>query len=69
MSEQTLFQTKKFFIFNLVLVGIVAGFVLALFAFSCSTRLPAGDTAHAQETTTSSSTSGGVPLVNPRFEM
>ena len=64
MSEKTLFHSRKLFIFNLVLVGIVAGFVLALFAFSCSTRLPAGDTAHAQETTTNSSSSSGVPLVN-----
>lgn len=64
MSEHTLFHSRKFFVFNLVLVGIVAGFVLALFAFSCSTRLPAGDTAHAQETTTSSNPSSGVPLVN-----
>ncbi len=63
MSEHTLFHSRKFFVFNLVLVGIVAGFVLALFAFSCSTRLPAGDTAHAQETPSSSSSSG-VPVVN-----
>lgn len=63
MSERTLFHSRKFFIFNLVLVGIAAGFVLALFAFSCSTRLPAGDTAHAQETPASSASSG-VPLVN-----
>ena len=63
MSERTLFQSRKFFIFNLVLVGIVAGFVLALFAFSCSTRLPAGDTAHAQETPSASPPSA-VPLVN-----
>ena len=50
MSEQTLFHSKKFFYFNLVLVGIIAGFLLALFTFSCSTRIPAGDIAQAQQT-------------------
>ena len=44
MSEHTLFHSRKFFVFNLVLVGIVAGFVLSLFAFSFSTRLPGGGT-------------------------
>jgi len=44
-----LFNSSKFTIFNIALVCIVAGFALGLLSFSCSTRLPAGETAHAQD--------------------
>lgn len=65
MSEQTLFHSRKFFVFNLVLVGIIAGFLLALFTFSCSTRIPSGNIAQAQQTPVSmnepSGSVGGPP--------
>ncbi|HUZ18647.1 MAG TPA: trypsin-like peptidase domain-containing protein, partial [Spirochaetia bacterium] len=67
MSEQTLFHSKKFFVFNLVLVGVIVGFLLALFTFSCSTRIPTGDTAHAQETTVSATTGAGGASALPSF--
>jgi Do/DeqQ family serine protease len=41
-------SSKKFFIFNLVLIGAIFGFSLAFLSFSCSTP-PAGKTAQAQE--------------------
>jgi Do/DeqQ family serine protease len=41
-------SSKKFFIFNLVLIGVIFGFSLAFLSFSCSTP-PAGKTAQAQE--------------------
>ncbi len=36
-----LFSSKKFFLVNLVLIGIIAGFGLALLSFSCTTDVPA----------------------------
>jgi Do/DeqQ family serine protease len=41
-------SSKKFFIFNLVLIGVLFGFSLAFLSFSCSTP-PQGRTARAQE--------------------
>ncbi|MDR2102928.1 MAG: serine protease, partial [Treponema sp.] len=41
-------SSKKFFIFNLVLIGVIFGFSLAFLSFSCSTP-PSGKTAQAQE--------------------
>ncbi len=41
--------SRKFFLANLVMVGIIVGFVLSVLVFSCSTRLEPGDSAYAQE--------------------
>jgi len=41
--------SKKFFIFNLVLFGMILGFMLALLSFSCSTKLQPADSARAQD--------------------
>lgn len=43
-----LLSSKRFFLVNLVLTGIVLGFGLALVSFSCSTNVPPA-TAYAQE--------------------
>ena len=43
------FYSRRFFLFNLVLVGVILGFVLAVALFSCSTSLQPGDTATADE--------------------
>jgi Do/DeqQ family serine protease len=40
------FSSKNFFVFNLVLVGVIFGFSLAFLSFSCST--PQAKTAHAE---------------------
>ena len=61
MSNKSLFHSKKFFIFNLVLVGVIAGFLLALFTFSFSGLFPAGKTVNAQQLP--AATSSAKPLV------
>jgi len=45
-----LFHSKNFFIFNLVFVGVIAGFSMAIILYSCSTKIQPGDEAMAQET-------------------
>lgn len=50
MSQRKLLYSRKFFVVNLVLVGMIAGFLLALVSFSCSTRIPVAETAQAQDT-------------------
>lgn len=49
MNGKKLFRSKNFFVFNLLLVGLVAGFVVSMITFGCSTRLSSGETAYAQE--------------------
>ncbi|MFP4385103.1 MAG: Do family serine endopeptidase [Spirochaetia bacterium] len=44
-----LFQSKNFLIFNLVFVGVIAGFSMALILYSCSTKIQPGESAMAQE--------------------
>ena len=49
MSASKVFRSGKFLIFNIALVCIILGFMLGLLSFSCSTRLPAGEVAFAQD--------------------
>ncbi|MDR1179565.1 MAG: DegQ family serine endoprotease [Spirochaetales bacterium] len=51
MKLSRIFLSKKLFVFNLVFLGIVIGFSLALFSFSCSikTSSAARTTAYAQD--------------------
>ncbi len=66
MNHKKLFYSKKFFLFNLVLVGILVGFTLSFVTFGCSTDVKAGEKARAQESSTSSSadTATAVALQN-----
>src|SRR6056297_118806 len=48
MNQKKLFYSKKFFLFNLVLVGILVGFTLSLVTFGCSTDVKPGEKAQAQ---------------------
>ena len=43
------FSSRKLFIFNLVFLGVVFGFLLALLSFSCSTKLQPSEKARAQD--------------------
>jgi len=49
MDHKKLFYSKKFFLFNLVLVGVIVGFTLSFITFGCSTDVKAGEKAQAQE--------------------
>jgi Do/DeqQ family serine protease len=50
MKLSRFFSSKKVFVFNLVFVGIICGFSLALLSFSCSTKASsAAQTAYAQD--------------------
>lgn len=49
MSISRIFRSGKFLTFNIALVCIILGFALGVFSFSCSSGLPAGEIAHAQE--------------------
>src|SRR6056297_365522 len=49
MDHKKLFYSKKFFLFNLVLVGAIVGFTLSFITFGCSTDVKAGEKAQAQE--------------------
>ncbi|MCF7913916.1 MAG: Do family serine endopeptidase [Spirochaetaceae bacterium] len=51
MNHRKLFYSKKFFLFNLVLVGILVGFTLSLVTFGCSTEVKPGEKAQAQTST------------------
>ena len=65
MNHKKLFYSKKFFLFNLVLVGILVGFTLSFVTFGCSTDVKAGEKARAQESTASSAdTATAVSLQN-----
>ncbi|MCF7915129.1 MAG: Do family serine endopeptidase [Spirochaetaceae bacterium] len=50
MNTKKLFYSKRFFLFNLVLVGVIAGFVLSFAAFSNIGSASVGEAAHAQGT-------------------
>ncbi|MFW6207279.1 MAG: Do family serine endopeptidase [Spirochaetota bacterium] len=54
MNHKKLFYSKKFFLFNLVLVGILVGFTLSFITFGCSTDVKAGEKARAQESSNGS---------------
>jgi len=45
-----MFYSKKFFIFNLILVGVITGFVLAFVLFGNSVMIRTGEPVQAQET-------------------
>ena len=51
MATGKALHSRKFFLANLVLVGIIVGFALSTVVFSCSTseRIQPGKTAYAQE--------------------
>lgn len=48
MSTKKLFYSKRFFLFNLVLVGVLTGFVFAFVAFSNFGSASVGEAAYAQ---------------------
>ncbi len=48
MSAKTPLHSRKFFLVNLVLVGLILGFSMSMVVFSCSTRIQPGGTAMAQ---------------------
>jgi Do/DeqQ family serine protease len=50
MRANTPLHSRKFFLVNLVLVGLILGFSLSMLVFSCSTRIQPGGTAMAQRT-------------------
>jgi Do/DeqQ family serine protease len=49
MARGKALYSRKFFMANLVMVGIILGVAISVVAFSCSTRLQPGDTAYAAE--------------------
>ena len=49
MNHRKLFYSKKFFIFNIMLVGVIAGFVVAFLLFGSSGSIKSGDSVQAQE--------------------
>jgi Do/DeqQ family serine protease len=49
MKQRKLLYSKSFFLMNLVLVGVIMGFVLSMVLFSCSTEIRPSETALAQE--------------------
>lgn len=50
MNGKKLFYSGNFLVFNLLLVGVIAGFVVAMVTFGCSTGISSGEKALAQET-------------------
>ncbi|MFP4231406.1 MAG: Do family serine endopeptidase [Spirochaetaceae bacterium] len=49
MGSGKALYSRKFFLANLVMVGIIVGFVLSVVVFSCSTGVRPGDTAAAEQ--------------------
>ncbi len=49
MKQTKLFYSKKFFLFNLIAVGVLIGFTFSFLIFGCSTDMKTGETAYAQE--------------------
>jgi Do/DeqQ family serine protease len=47
--SRKLFYSRKFFLINLILVGVIAGFALSFVMFGCSTELSPGEEAKAQQ--------------------
>lgn len=60
MSKGTLFYSRKFLFANLVLTGVIVGFVLSMVLFSCSTAVEPPSSVQAQE----SERSGQVPVLD-----
>jgi len=58
MNTRKLFYSKNFFLFNLILVGVLVGFTLSFFAFGVSLSGKTGEVAHAQERPESWASSG-----------
>lgn len=50
MNTKMPLYSRKFFLVNLVLVGLIIGFSLSMLVFSCSTRIQPGGAAMAQRT-------------------
>ncbi|MFP4483484.1 MAG: Do family serine endopeptidase [Spirochaetota bacterium] len=50
MNSRTPLHSRKFFMINLVLVGLIIGFSMSMVVFSCSTRIQPGGAALAQRT-------------------
>ncbi|MCA1754932.1 MAG: trypsin-like peptidase domain-containing protein, partial [Spirochaeta sp.] len=49
MSSRKLLFSRNFFVFNLVALGVLLGFVLSMILFSCSTRVEPSQQTRAQE--------------------
>ncbi len=49
MSFRKVLYSKNFLIFNLVLIGLIIGFCISLFSFSCSAKLTVDKIAHAED--------------------
>jgi Do/DeqQ family serine protease len=49
MSKTNFFGSNKLLIINIALIGIIIGFFLGIFSFSCSTKIDAGDKVYAQD--------------------
>jgi Do/DeqQ family serine protease len=49
MNQRKLFYSKKFFVFNLILVGVIVGFVFSFIIFGTSSHMKIGEEALAQE--------------------
>ncbi len=49
MSSRKLLFSRNFFVFNLVALGVLLGFVLSMILFSCSTRVQPSQQARAEE--------------------
>ena len=49
MKEKGLFHSGKFFVFNILLVGLIMGFILSMVTFGCSTKISGNQQAYAQE--------------------
>ncbi|MFP4179438.1 MAG: Do family serine endopeptidase [Spirochaetaceae bacterium] len=58
MKQRKLFYSKKFFLLNLVLTGVLVGFAFSFIIFGCSTDIKPGETAYAQEDNESSGENG-----------
>ena len=67
MKQTKLFYSKKFFLFNLIAVGVLAGFTLSFLIFGCSTDLKSGETAYAQENGEESSDIAGLRSMQNSF--
>jgi Do/DeqQ family serine protease len=58
--SRKLFYSRKFFLLNLILVGVIAGFALSFVMFGCSTELNPGEQAQAQEQQSGSGGGAGI---------
>lgn len=49
MKKQGIFYSGKFFVFNILILGLIIGFVLSMITFGCSTRVSGSEQVYAQE--------------------